>query len=1051
MACCLGALAAFVALIARIIEGVPLGSMLILVAMLVSIMALFALSIVRPSAAKSVPTIIVGSVGIVLFPLIFFTNGGADSGMASYFSLAIILSFLVLHGKRRILILAATTVVTVLCYYFTLVDPIFLPYVHKLEPMQRFYDTLQSIFVIGCFVGAVILFQRNVYNNARTQAEELGAGFKRNDELLRFVNDAATILLTTESEQFETALSVSMEKMAHCLDMDRVYIWRSSVRDGQPCYEQLYGWRSGDEITAVTLIAKTGRNYIERIPEWDERFARREYVAGPLTWFSPMVVEMLSQFNIRSVMAFPVYLQDAFWGFVTFDNCHSERVCNELEANILQSGSLLLANAVERDASTRMLRDRLEQQQLMSAISKSFISKDSMSVLIENALKRVGEFLGVTRVLVAFAEKDSEDSHPAYFWFCDEKWIPDPTQDGFNDIINSTFSREVPDDVDIPSVYCENTATYGNGEYKVFEKVGLKSFIWAPLYVENEYWGMLSIEECRDYRVWTESDTQLVSTVSSAISNAIARDLMDKERAAALSGAIQASRAKGDFLSNMSHEMRTPMNAIIGMTAIGKSSTTLDKKDYAFLKIGDASKHLLGVINDILDMSKIEANKLELSPVTFDFEKMLQKVVNVINFRVDERRQSFYVTVDRNIPKMLLGDDQRLSQVITNLLSNAVKFTPEEGTIRLDTHLISEENGVCTLQIEVTDTGIGITNEQKTRLFHSFEQAESGTSRKFGGTGLGLAISKRIVEMMDGVIWADSIPNEGSTFAFTVKVQRAAAKDFRSLLSPGVNWGNIRIFAVDDEPEVREFFNEIALRFGIQCDVAESGEEARRMLEVNDNYDIYFLDWRLPGISGIELARQIREKSHRRSIVTMFSSVDWSIIEDEAKSAGVDKFLPKPLFPSAIADLISDCLGSDATIKQEDDPEKLDDFSRFTVLLAEDVEINREIVLTLLEPTHVTVDCAENGEVALRLFAENPDRYSMIFMDVQMPEMDGYEATRRIRQLDLPRARKIPIVAMTANVFREDIDRCLAAGMDAHVGKPLDFEEVLERMRKYLK
>jgi signal transduction histidine kinase/CheY-like chemotaxis protein len=385
--------------------------------------------------------------------------------------------------------------------------------------------------------------------------------------------------------------------------------------------------------------------------------------------------------------------------------------------------------------------------------------------------------------------------------------------------------------------------------------------------------------------------------------------------------ADRANRAKGDFLSNMSHEIRTPLNAIIGMTAIGMSADDSGKKDYCMEKINDASQHLLGVINDILDMSKIEANKLELSPLKFNFEKMLQRVTNVVGFKVEEKQQSLNVNIDNDIPLMIICDEQRLVQVITNLLSNAVKFTPDRGLIGLDCKLVEKAGTRCTIQVDVTDTGIGISKDQMPRLFKLFEQAERSTSRKFGGTGLGLAISKSIVEMMNGKIWVKSEAGKGSTFSFTVQ--------------------------------------------------AEYGAETRESLMPPERKEIH--------------------------------------TEDEVQN-----------------------------------------FKGRQILLAEDVEINREIVIALLEPAGLEIDCAENGAEAVKLFTENPLRYDIIFMDLQMPEVDGLEATRRIRALDIPRAKTIPIIAMTANVFKEDVENCLAAGMNEHIGKPLNLNEVFGKLRDFL-
>ena len=513
------------------------------------------------------------------------------------------------------------------------------------------------------------------------------------------------------------------------------------------------------------------------------------------------------------------------------------------------------------------------------------------------------------------------------------------------------------------------------------------------------------------------------------------------------------SKHKSAFLANMSHEIRTPMNAIIGMITIGKSAQDAERKDYCFTKIEDAANHLLGVINDILDMSKIEANKFDLSPDEFHFEKMLRRVVNVVNFRIDEKRQNFSVHLDQAIPRTLVGDDQRLAQVITNLLGNAIKFTPEQGSVVLAARLANEENGVCTVQISVTDTGIGITPEQQAKLFQSFEQAESSTTRKYGGTGLGLAISKNIVEMMGGRIWIQSEPGKGSTFAFTFQAKRGSGGR-TGLLSEDVNLSNVRMLAVDDDPEVLAYTSDIAHSFGVSCDTALNGVEALALVEKNGPYHIYFVDWQMPDMDGIRLSRELKGRvaGDTNSVVIMISAAEWSSIAEEAKRAGVDKFLSKPLFPSAIAEIISECLGVDKKQAEKAQSAKIANiFASRRILLAEDVEINREIVLALLEPTQLGIECAENGAEAVRMFSEAPDKYDMIFMDVQMPEMDGLEATQRIRALDLENAKTVPIVAMTANVFKEDVDSCIAAGMNDHIGKPIDMDELIGKLNKYLR
>jgi len=562
-------------------------------------------------------------------------------------------------------------------------------------------------------------------------------------------------------------------------------------------------------------------------------------------------------------------------------------------------------------------------------------------------------------------------------------------------------------------------------------------------------WHLVVLSPKDQYYQGTNRMLVVLCILGSLLSSALIIFLIRVDRARAR--ADEESKQKSAFLANMSHEIRTPMNAIIGMTYIGKSAGDIPRKDYCLDKIENASQHLLGVINDILDMSKIEAKMFVLSNVDFNFEKMLQRVISIVGFRADEKKQKISVYIDKSIPRILIGDDQRLAQVITNLLGNAVKFTPEGGSIKLDTRLTGEESGIFTTRITVTDSGIGISHDQQKLLFRSFQQADTGTARKFGGTGLGLAISKNIIELMGGTIELESDIGKGSSFSFTFRAKESSKNSSR-LAAADVNWNKVSVMAVDDDKEILDCFSDVTRDLGTNCDTALSGEEALARVEKNGMHNVYFIDWKMPDMDGIKLVKELKAKakSPNDSIIIMISGAEWSNIADEARKAGVDKFLSKPLFPSAIADAIAEAIGVQET-PEEDKKSYEGIFEGYKILLAEDVEINQEIIDTLIEPTLLKMDCAENGLIALNLFQKNPADYDLILMDVQMPEMDGYEATRKIREVDHPNAKAVPVIAMTANVFKEDIDKCFSAGMNDHIGKPIDVDEFFKMMQKYLK
>ena len=565
------------------------------------------------------------------------------------------------------------------------------------------------------------------------------------------------------------------------------------------------------------------------------------------------------------------------------------------------------------------LKKRLQQQELMSAISQSFTTTEDPQELMHKALEMSGRFMNVDHSFISkYAEEESElvclnewvSERGCSFMGAKEKWpitqdmqyYKDLNEKGY--VVINDFSQE----------------THPN--YLTVKDYNLGAFLNIPVFISGKLWGILGFIFYNRTYEWNESDIQLGEMIAGVFSGAISRSIIYEELVQAKDLADQANQAKSDFLSRMSHEMRTPMNAIIGMTGLGKSSAEIDRKNYCFDRISMASTHLLGVINDILDMQKIEANKLELCFDCFKLDKMLFRIENIISFQIEAKKQQFKITIENDVPGIINSDEQRLSQILTNLLSNAIKFTPPEGCINLLIKKTGEENDRVFLQFEVRDSGIGLSPEQKAKLFQSFSQADGTISRKYGGTGLGLAISKRLVEMMEGRIWVESEFGKGASFIFSISTEKPQKTASGRLHSEG-----------DD------VFGHI--KFDENC------------------------------LEGVK------------------------------------------------------------------------------ILVAEDIEINREIVESILEFTGISIDFAENGAVLCEKFSKDPSAYNMIFMDIHMPELDGYEATKRIRGMNNHIAKNIPIIAMTADVFNEDIEKCLTAGMNSHIGKPLDLNTLLTKIAQY--
>ena len=513
--------------------------------------------------------------------------------------------------------------------------------------------------------------------------------------------------------------------------------------------------------------------------------------------------------------------------------------------------------------------------------------------------------------------------------------------------------------------------------------------------------------------------------------------------------AIQANKAKSEFLSNMSHDIRTPMNAIVGMTAIATANITDSQQVQNCLKkISLSSKHLLGLINDILDMSKIESGKMTLNIDQVSLREMMESIVSIVQPQIKAKKQQFDVHIHDIISENICCDSVRLNQVLINLLSNAVKYTPESGCIQVALWQEESPKGdpfVCT-HITVKDTGVGMSPEFLEKIFDSFTREDNNRVRRIEGTGLGMAITKHIIDAMEGAIEVHSKPGEGSEFHVVLHLEKAIAQETEMIL-PAWN-----MLVVDDDQQLCVGVADSLKSIGVKADWTLDGETAIRMVEDrrsrHDDYHVILLDWKLPDMDGIETARQIRLQTGKDIPILLISAYDWSEIEEDARAAGVTGFISKPLFKSTLYYGLKRY--TDESGMAGDASDSLPNFEGKRILVAEDNEINWEVASELLKELHVELDWAENGEICVEKFRQSPvGFYDAILMDIRMPKMTGYEATEAIRGTERVDSN-LPIIAMTADAFSEDIKRCLDCGMNAHACKPIDIQELSRLLDKFM-
>ena len=524
-------------------------------------------------------------------------------------------------------------------------------------------------------------------------------------------------------------------------------------------------------------------------------------------------------------------------------------------------------------------------------------------------------------------------------------------------------------------------------------------------------------------------------------------ETMAKNRvlAEALSSAEEANKAKTAFLSGMSHELRTPMNAIIGIDALALKNPNLDKETRESLeRIGESSKHLLGIINDILDMSRIESGRMLMHKEEFSFYTMLEQINTMVHSQCNEKGLHYECRIVNMVDSTYFGDVMKLKEMLLNILSNAIKFTDTPGDVILSVEKIAEYDDQSTLRFRIKDTGIGMDKEYLPKVFDAFSQENVSNRTKYGSSGLGMAITKRIVEMMNGSISVDSEKGVGTEFTVLVTLRNCSQKNFD--IARTIDPASLFVLVVDNDPIEAEHARTVLEEVGILADFCISGQEALRKMEVqhakHKPYNMVFMDWNMPGMSGCETSAEIHKLYAKETIVVALTAYNWDDIQEEAHSVGVNGFLSKPLFASNILENLDHIARrSKLNIFKEKNKASL---SGRRILLAEDTELNAEIMTDILEIEDIKADHAPNGKIAVEMFGQStPGVYAAILMDVRMPEMDGLEAARKIRSMDREDAKKIPIIALTANAFDEDAKRSLQAGMNAHLSKPIEADNLV--------